>query len=207
MSSNEKIDLYKQHKTEYAAPKKPALITMSEAAYLGICGRGAPGGPEFTDKIGALYAMAFTIKMTRKFAGLGDYAVCKLEGQWWLDGPKQDFAATSPEKWYWKLMIRTPDFIGKKDLQKAVSVLIAKGKTPLVREVALEPISEGSCVQMLHTGPYDQVGRTIAIMKAFAEQKNFEFQGRHHEIYLSDPRRIPPERLRTIIREPVKLKG
>jgi len=145
--------------------------------------------------------------MTRKFAGLGDYAVCKLEDQWWIDGPKQNFATTAPEKWNWKLMIRTPDFIGKKDLQQAVSVLIAKGKTPLVREVTLEPISEGLCVQMLHTGPYNQMDRTISTMKTFAEQKNFEFHGRHHEIYLSDPRRVPPERLRTILREPVKVKG
>ena len=207
MAANEKIDLYKQHKNEYATPKKPALITISEATYLGICGRGAPGGPEFTDKIGALYAMAFTIKMTRKFAGLGDYAVCKLEGQWWLDGPKQNFATVAPEKWNWKLMIRTPEFIGKKDLQKAASVLIAKGKTPLVREVTLEPISEGLCVQMLHTGPYDREGETIAVMKTFAEQKGLEFHGLHHEIYLSDPRRVPPERLRTILREPVKVKS
>jgi hypothetical protein len=207
MASYEKINLYKKYKNEYIAPRKPALITISEAKYLGISGRGAPGGPEFTDKIGALYAMAFTIKMTRKFAGLQDYTVCKLEDQWWLDGPKQDFTAVSVDKWNWKLLIRTPDIIAEADLQKAASALIAKGKSPLVREVILESISEGLCVQMLHVGPYDRENKTIAVMKEFAEQKGLEFYGRHHEIYLSDPRRVPPDRLRTILREPVRTKG
>ena len=207
MATAEKIDLYKKYKNEYITPKNPALVTISQAKYLSINGRGVPGGPEFKDKIGALYAVAFTIKMTRKFAGLQDYAVCKLEGQWWLDGSKQDFSCVSPDKWNWKLMIRTPDIIKETDLQKALSALIAKGKSSLVREVVLESISEGQCVQMLHVGPYDQEKKTIALMKDVAEQNGVEFYGKHHEIYLSDPRRVPPERLRTILREPVRTKG
>lgn len=204
MTSAEKIDLYKKHKSEYVTPKKPVLITANEAKYLTVCGQGAPGGKDFTDKIGALYGVAFTIKMTRKFAGLGDYAVCKLEGQWWLDGKQQDFAAVSPDKWKWKLMIRTPDFISKDDLQKAVSTLLSKGKSQIVREVKLESIAEGLCVQMLHIGPYQQEHKTINEMKVFVEQKGLEFHGLHHEIYLSDPRHIPPERLKTILRHPVR---
>ncbi len=204
MASSEKIDLYKQHKDQYVTPRTPVLIKAGKATYLSISGRGAPGGPEFTDKIGALYGAAYTIKMTHKFAGLQDYVVCKLEGQWWPDDPQQDFSAVSPDKWNWKLMIRTPDFAGKDELQKAVSVLIDKGKTPAVREVKLESISEGLCVQMLHIGPYEQEGQSIALMKAFVEQQGLEFHGLHHEIYLSDPRRIPPERLKTILRHPVK---
>jgi hypothetical protein len=204
MASVEKIDLYKKYKSEYVTPRKPALITANEATYLTVYGQGAPGGQDFSDKIGALYGVAFTIKMTRKFAGLGDYAVCKLEGQWWLDGKQQDFAAVPPEKWNWKLMIRTPDFIGKDDLQKAVSALLSKGKSQTVREVNLESVNEGLCVQMLHIGPYQQEQKTINEMKAFAEQKGLEFHGLHHEIYLSDPRRISPERLKTILRHPVR---
>jgi hypothetical protein len=206
MASNEKIDLYKQHKDQYVSPKSPVLVTADEAMYLGISGRGAPGGPEFTDKVGALYGVAYTIKMTRKFAGRQDYVVCKLEGQWWLDDLQKDFASVSRDEWNWKLMIRTPDIVAEDELQKAVSVLIEKGKSPQVREVKLESISEGLCVQMLHLGPYDHEAETIAAMKDFAEQQRLEFHGRHHEIYLSDPRRVPPERLKTILRQPVRKK-
>jgi len=103
-------------------------------------------------------------------------------------------------------MIRTPDIVTKDELQKAVSVLIEKGKSPAVREVKLESVSEGLCVQMLHVGPYDREGETIELMKAFAEQQGLEFHDRHHEIYLSDPRQVAPERLKTILRHPVRKK-
>jgi len=177
---------------------------VGKATYLGIQGRGAPDGEEFTEKIGALYAVAYTIKMTRKFAGQQDYIVCKLEGQWWLNGAEQDFSAVPPERWNWKLLIRTPEIVGKDELQKAVSALLKKNKSPQVRNVKLESISEGLCVQMLHIGSYDEEGGTIAEMKGFAEQQGLQFHGLHHEIYLSDPRRIPPERLKTILRHPVR---
>ena len=86
MKAKEKIVLYKLHKDDYATPKKPVLLKIKEATYLAISGQGEPGGSVFTEKIGALYGAAFTIKMTRKFAGEQDYAVCKLEGLWWADG-------------------------------------------------------------------------------------------------------------------------
>ena len=207
MASDEKIDLYKQHKDQYKAPKKPVLLTAEEAMYLAIDGRGGPGGDEFTDKIGALYGAAYTIKMTRKFSGQQDYVVCKLEALWWLDDDKHDFESTARDNWNWKLMIRTPGIVKQAELEKAVSVLIEKGKSPSVREVRLEDISEGPCVQMLHVGPYDKEGETLDIMKAFAEGQGLEFHGRHHEIYLSDPRRVRPERLKTILRHPVRKEG
>jgi len=206
MAPSEKIDLYKQYKDQYKSPKKPVLITVGAATYLAIAGRGEPGGPEFTEKIGALYGVAYTIKMTRKFTGRQDYVVCKLEAQWWLDDPTKDFAAVPRDRWNWKLMIRTPDIVTKDELQKAVSVLIEKDKSPAVREVKLESVSEGLCVQMLHVGPYDREGETIELMKAFAEQQGLEFHDRHHEIYLSDPRQVALERLKTILRHPVRKK-
>lgn len=140
----EKVDLYKLHKADYAAPKKPVLLEVAPARYLGIDGEGKPGGEEFQARVGALYGAAFTIKMTRKFAGKGDYAVCKLEG-----------------------------------------------------------LDEGQCVQMLHLGPFDAERETIAVMRAFMDEEGLTRRGLHHEIYLSDPRRVAPERLRTILRLPV----
>ncbi|OHB80149.1 MAG: hypothetical protein A2Z25_07110 [Planctomycetes bacterium RBG_16_55_9] len=207
MSNAEKIDLYKLHKDQYVAPKKPQLVEMSEATYLAVSGRGEPGGEEFTAKIGALYGVAYTVKMTRKFAGKQDYTVCKLECQWWLDGERKNFATTDRKLWNWKLLIRTPDFVRGDELDAAVETLLKKGKEPQVQEVKLESFAEGPCVQMLHVGPYDNEPETILQMEAFAGEQNMEFHGRHHEIYLSDPRRVPPERLKTILRHPVRKKS
>ena len=207
MSKTEKIDLYKLHKDQYVAPKQPQLVEIEKAKYLAISGRGEPGGEEFVSKIGALYGMAYTIKMTRKFAGGQDYVVCKLQSQLWLDDDCQDFSTTPKEQWYWKLLIRTPDFVQSNELNKAVEKLLEKGKEPEVRQVKFESLTEGLCVQMLHVGPYDQEHETISKMAAFVEQQGLEFRGRHHEIYLSDPRRVPPERLKTILRHPVRKKS
>ena len=203
MKTPPKLDLYKVHKAEYAAAGKPALVGLKPATYLAIVGQGAPGGEQFTASIGALYGVAFTIKMTRKFAGKQDYAVCKLEGQWWTDAGA-DFAKVPRDQWQWKLLIRTPDFVGEADLRQAVTVLLKRGKGEDVKRVRLESLAEGPCVQMLHVGPYDQGCQTIAVMQAFAQQKGLEFSGKHHEIYRSDPRRVPPDRLKTILRHPVR---
>ena len=203
MKTQPKLDLYKLHKTEYAATRKPALVELKPAAYLAISGQGAPGGEEFTTSIGALYGVAFTIKMTRKFAGKQDYAVCKLEGQWWAE-PESDFGKLPPDQWRWKLLIRTPDLIGEADLRQAVAVLLKRGKGEDVQRVRLESVTEGLCVQMLHVGPYNKAHEAVALMNTFAEKKGLAFSGKHHEIYLSDPRRVPADRLKTILRHPVR---
>ena len=200
MKTKPKLDLYKTHKDEYATPKQPVLLPTKPAHYLAISGQGAPGGDSFTARIGALYAIAFTVKMTRKFAGLQDYAVGKLEGQWFFD---DEPAKVPKDQWRWKLLIRTPDFVTKADLDRAAVTLLKRGKAAEVKEVKLERINEGRCVQMLHVGPYEREHETVAKMKSFAEQKGLQLAGPHHEIYLSDPRRVPPERLRTILRQPV----
>jgi hypothetical protein len=206
MKTPDKIDLYREHKKEYATPKKPVLLDVVPATYLSISGQGAPGGDAFTAAIGALYGMAFTIKMTRKFAGEQDYAVCKLEGIWW-SGSGRCFAQLPREEWQWNLCIRTPDFISRKDLDKAATVLLKRGKGAEVKRVTLETLAEGKCVQMLHVGPYEEEQRTIRLMQAFAEKQGYALHGRHHEVYLSDPRRVAPEKLKTILRHPVKPQG
>jgi hypothetical protein len=198
-----KLDLGKLHAADYAATRTPALVTLKPATYLAIAGQGEPGGAVFTDRIGALYGVAFTVKMTRKFAGLQDYAVGKLECVWPMAADGDYFSRTPRQEWEWKLLIRTPDFVGANDLKRAVSALLDKGKPPSVREVRLETIAEGQCVQMLHVGPYDQEGETIQVMAAFAQRQGLKFQGRHHEIFVSDPRRVAPAKLKTILRHPV----
>jgi hypothetical protein len=197
-----KLDLYKIHKAEYVTSKTPVLIQTKPAKYLTITGQGAPAGKAFQEGVGALYNVAFTLKMAKKFAGQ-DYKVCHLEGLWWGDKEGQDFAAQPLDTWNWKLIIRVPDFIVAKDLKEAVATLKEKGKPLEVTNVKLETLEEGQCVQMLHVGPYSKEGETISQMIALGAQRGLSFHGRHHEIYLSDPRRVPAERLRTILRLPV----
>jgi hypothetical protein len=202
MSATEKLDLYKQHKSEYVMPKEPVLVNVRPAKYLTIIGRGAPAGAEFQSAFGALYGVAFTIKMAKKFAGQ-DYKVCHLEGLWWGSRETGDFSQEPPETWNWQLLIRVPDFIRDRDLKAAVQQLQAKGKGDGAANVKLATIKEGKCVQMLHVGPYSEEGRTISRMWEYARGQRLSFRGRHHEIYLSDPRRVPAARLRTILRHPV----
>ena len=193
-----KIDLYKQHKTDYVSPKVPVLLTIGPAKYLAIDGKGAPGGPEFTKAVGALYNVAFTIKMARKFGGRQDYAVSKLEGLW-----SGDIATTRRDDWRWTMMIRTPPFVTDAERRQAIKTLLERGKPTEVKGVRLETIREGRCVQMLHVGPYDREKESISAMHAVAAAAGLSPHGAHHEIYLSDPRRVAPAKLRTILRQPV----
>jgi hypothetical protein len=195
-----KLDLYKLHAAEYVAPRQPALVQTRPARHLAVGGEGAPGGEVFQSRIGALYAVAFTVKMTRKFAGLQDYTVGRLEARYFMPDRKP---LPPMSAWRWQLLIRTPDFIAPADLEKAVAALHKRGKEGDAALVALETIDEGACVQMLHVGPYGREEETLAIMRRFADGKGLRFAGPHHEIYLSDPRRVAPEKLKTILRLPV----
>ncbi len=203
MAKAKKLEVYEAYKADYVTPRKPALVDLKLANYLLIAGQGDPEGKAFQAKVGALYNVAFTVKMARKFAGR-DYTVSKLEGVWWVDDAKREFLDVPRGLWNWKLLIRVPEFIRKKEVEEAVGKLRDKGKPAEVAEVRLEALDEGRCVQMLHVGPYDREAPTLVQMSAFARQKGLTFHGLHHEIYLSDPRRVPAERLRTILRRPVR---
>jgi len=202
MAGAAKLDLYKTHKSEYVTPKQPAFVDVKPAKYLTLTGRGAPGGADFQARVGALYGVAYTLKMTKKFAGK-DYKVCHLEGLWWGNDLTGDFSQLPPESWNWTLLMRVPEFIKDSDVKAAVSQLKARGKGEGAESVKLETLKEGQCVQMLHVGPYASEGETIRRMVEFAAQQGLTCRGKHHEIYLSDPRRVPPARLRTILRHPV----
>jgi hypothetical protein len=185
-----KLDLYREHAADYAARLDPAIVNIARCQYLAIDGSGAPGGPEFEAAIAALYAVAFTTKMAQKFQG-HDYGVAKLEGLW-------------PNLNTWTLLIRTPDFIARQHVEAAIHKLLQKSKPSPVQSVRLLPLKEGWCVQALHVGPYSDEPATLAKMSDCARQASMEFSGTLHEIYLSDPRRVAPERLRTILRQPLR---
>jgi len=201
MPTAEKVDLYKLHKAQYVTPKKPVLLDVQPARYLSISGTGSPAGEEFQVKIAALYGTAFTLKFEAKSAGY-DYAVCKLEGIYWTDLGGPGFESLPMGEWHWDLIVRTPDFVTAEQLKAAQTKMLAKG-VPQAANVAFQTIREGKCVQMLHLGPYSEEKATIESMCAFARGEGYEFGDKHHEIYLSDPRRVAPEKLKTILRIPV----
>jgi len=197
-----KLDLFAENKTEYVQCKTPRIVTIDWAWHLAVDGKGKPGQPEFQDKLAALYTVAYALKQASKKAGR-DYAVCKLEGLWHLDIGHADFKTAPAPAWNWTLAIRTPEFIGPAELETAKRDLLAAGKPAAVADTGLAGMEEGKCVQMLHIGPYDQEEPTLAAMHAFLEANGLLVIGRHHEIYLSDPRRTAPEKLKTLLRLPV----
>ena len=196
------LDLYTRHKTEYAAKLSPVLLRVGAAKYLTVAGRGDPDGTAFGVAVGALYGAAFTIKMASKSRGR-DFRVAKLEGLWWGGRRGRLLIESPPRTWRWKVMIRVPPFVTPRDLLAAGRTLAARGRAAPV-PVRLETLREGKCVQMLHRGPYRQEHASIAAMAAFARAHGVRPRGRHHEIYLSDPRRVAPAKLRTILRQPVR---
>lgn len=202
MATHAKLDLYKKFRSEYVTPQQPVFVRVGPAKYLTISGHGAPGGNQFKDHVSALYSVAYTIKMAEKFAG-HDYKVCHLEGQWWAEDGT-DFRAHQSKEWEWRLMLRVPDFITQKELDSAVATVIRKGKAALASEVKIEIITEGRCVQVLHVGAYADEHPLVQKMHDFAAGQGVHLRGPHHEIYLSDPNRVPKERLRTILRYPVE---
>jgi hypothetical protein len=196
------LDLHARYKKEYAAGPSPTLLRVGAAKYLSVTGRGDPNEPAFGAAVGALYGAAFTIKMARKARGR-DFKVARLEGLWW-GGTRGRLVIDSPAgTWRWKAMIRVPSFVTAGDLLAAKRTLAARGRAASV-SVRLETLREGRCVQILHRGPYRGEHASIDVMLAFARAQGVRPHGRHHEIYLSDPRRVAPAKLRTILRQPVR---
>jgi hypothetical protein len=196
-----KTDLVKADKAYYAARAAPQLQRFGPIRYLTLEGKGEPGGEKFVQATQALYPLAYGLKKLYKQQDQ-DFAVPSLEGLWWVDG-NQPALQVPRGRWKWKLMIRMPDFVVKKTVETAKTAVAAAKKNELVRIVAFETIEEGQCVQAMHIGPYSQEPATIASLLRFVSEKGLEISGLHHEIYMSDPRKVSPEKLKTIIRYPV----
>src|SRR3989344_1035737 len=199
-----KIDLVKENKIYYTAKTKPQMVEFSEIPYLTIEGRGEPAGKTFAEAVQALYPFAYGIKGLCKKSGK-DFAVAKLEGLWWVKSNKPALEVPRQE-WYWKLLIRLPDFVTQEMREKAGAEVMKKKKVGLLKDIKFEKMTEGKCFQVLHIGPYATEQETIAEMRKVIEENNFIDNGLHHEIYLSDPRKTPPQRMKTILRQPVKYK-
>lgn len=206
----EKLDLAKHFKSYYSAKSKPELVHIEKAQYLSIQGKGDPSGDDFAQKIQAIYPVAYALKFAFK-AKDKDFVVAKLEGLWWYDEERYAGVtiADSPtaiprSEWEYRLLIRIPDFVAQKDVETAVEACFASKGQAAIREVSYFEMEEGKVVQMLHTGPFDNEPETLAKLKEFISAHKLGRNGLHHEIYLSDFRKTPPDKLKTILREPVK---
>ena len=199
-----KVDLVKEDKTYYTARANPQIIELPKVSCLAIEGKGEPAGKTFTEAVQALYPLAYGIKGLCKKEGR-DFAVAKLEGLWWVKSNKPALEVPRKE-WYWKLLIRLPDFVTSEIMDKAKQEVMKKKGIDLLKEIKFEKITEGKCVQVLHVGPYSTEPQTIEKMRKTMQENNLTENGFHHEIYLSDPRKTPPQKMKTILRQPVKNK-
>ena len=206
------FDYKKEYKEFYMPGNKPSIITVPPMNYIGVRGQGDPNAEdgEYQKAMGILYGIAYTIKMSKKgdrqIEGYFDYVVPPLEGLWWQDGViGVDYA--HKDRFKWISLIRLPDFVTQDDFRWAVTEATHKKKTDFSKAEFIR-YDEGLCVQCLHIGPYDEEPATVALMHRYMEEQGYVLditdQRLHHEIYLSDARRTAPEKLRTVIRHPIR---
>ncbi|SEQ66805.1 MULTISPECIES: GyrI-like domain-containing protein [Butyrivibrio] len=226
------FDFKKEYKEFYFPKNKPGIITVPSMNYIAVRGAGDPNqeDSDYKKSIGLLYGIAFTIKMSKKgdhrIEGYFDYVVPPLEGFWWQEERPSENSKTQTdpaersmvagidyshkEDFHWISVIRVPDFVTKEDFNWAVSEATKKKKMDF-SNVEFLTVDEGLCVQCMHIGSYDDEPATVKMMHEFMEAQGYVLditdKRLHHEIYLSDARKVAPEKLKTVIRHPIKRKG
>lgn len=198
------------YKDYYSAKPTPTVIDIEPARYLSLTGKGDPSDAAFTQTIQTLYTTAYTIKFMCK-SSKKDFTVSKLEGLWWFDEEKIGSFSISEaplkvprSKWEYRLLIRMPEFVTNEMTEDAIDTVITKKQIQEAGMVHLFSMTEGKCVQMLHVGPFSKEPETLLRISDFITERGMARNGLHHEIYLSDFRTTAPEKLKTILREPVK---
>jgi len=201
----DKFDWRKQYKALYfPKPGVVSVVTVPKMHYIMVDGKGDPNKSErLQDCFQALYSVAYTIKFDLKKAGREDYTVFPPEGLWYANDPSV-FVKTPEDKsaWKWTIVIAQPDFITKADFENAQKTALAKKGLPLIADVRFESMDEGEVAQMMHIGPYATEGPNIQKLHDYIAHNKWALAGKHHEIYLSDPRRGNPEKMKTVIRQP-----
>ncbi len=208
------FDFKKEYKEFYLPKNKPSIVDVPSANYIAVRGKGNPNeeNSEYQQSIGLLYGIAFTIKMSykgdHKIKGYFEYVVPPLEGFWWQEGIK-GIDYSRKDKFNFISVIRLPDFVTEEEFNWAVEEATRKKKQDFSK-VEFLTVKEGLCVQCMHLGSYDDEPATVEAMHRFAEENGYEPDFSdvrlHHEIYLSDPRKCTPDKLKTVIRHPIKKK-
>ena len=212
----DKLDYKKAYKELYQPKTKPSIIEVPEMIFIAIDGEGNPNScSEYKAAIEVLYGLSYAIKMSKmngtQPAGYFEYVVPPLEGLWQVDGVDFDgMNVTDKDKFKWISMIRQPEFVTEEVFEQAKLVLKKKKPALDLSKARLMKMTEGLCVQIMHKGSYDDAPASIEQMKRFLDENGYieDFsEGRfHHEIYLSDPRKCSPDKLKTVIRHPIKKK-
>ena len=208
------FDFKKEYKEFYMPKNKPEIVMVPKANYIAVRGKGDPNeeGGAYQQAIGVLYAVAYTLKMSYKsdykIEGFFEYVVPPLEGFWWQEGV-DGIDYNDKSTFCWISVIRLPDFISKEDFDWAVEAAAKKKKLDCSAAEFLA-IDEGLCVQIMHLGPFDDEPATVEIMNKYLDENGYENDFSdvriHHEIYLSDARKVAPDKWKTVIRHPIKTK-
>jgi hypothetical protein len=205
-----KLDLKKENKELYnPSSKEVSIVDVPEMNFLTIDGKGDPNtSKEYIDAIEALFPVSFKAKFISEKVNSQDYVVMPLEGLWWVEN-MENFSTEDKSGWKWTAMIRQPDFITEDIIKKALKEVENKKNPPALSKIKFESLHEGLSAQILHTGPYSEEGPIVEKLHNFIEEKGYKFDGsrpgeKHHEIYISDVRKTKPEKLKTVIRQPIK---
>ncbi len=185
------------------SPREVTVVEVPKMTFLMLDGTGDPNtAQEYKDAVEALYSVAYTIKFLLKKEVSLDYAVMPLEGLWWTEA--EGGMNVSRENWQWTMMIMQPNVIKDEWFTTALTQAKRKKNLPILDKMRLESLYEGTAVQIMHVGPFATEGQTIERIERFIEEHHYFTQGKHHEIYLNDPRKIAPEKMHTVLRQPVK---
>lgn len=203
MVATSRVDLRQELRELYTAGRSPALVDVPDLSFLMVDGHGDPNvAQEYREAVSALFSVSYAARFALRRADILDYRVMPLEGLWWVPDMSQ-FSIADKSDWDWTAMILQPDEVTEEVLAAAKATAAAKRSLPALERLRLERFAEAKAAQVMHRGPYSSEGPTIAGLHAFIAEQGYERTGKHHEIYLSDPSRSAPEKLKTIVRQPV----
>ena len=201
-SAGSRLDLRRQDREYYTAPVEPEVRTLGPGTFLCIEGHGPPGGADYEEALRALYSVAYTARFQAKLEGR-DFALGPLEGEWWTEDGHPVTEARG-DLWRWKLMLRVPDFVDGFLVKLVRQSVVERKRIDRAADVMLEGVPQERCVQVLHVGPYATEQADIRRLDDLIVREGLTRTGHHREVYLNNPRQVAPERLRTILRQPVR---
>ncbi len=199
-----KIDLKKELKQLYnPSAKEVSVVDVPAMNFFMVDGEGAPSSPQYMQSIEALFTVSYTLKFMIKKAQSIDYSVMPLEGLWWMDN-MAEFSTARKDEWKWTSMIMQPNYVKEADVKAAIEQAHKKKELPVLDKVRLESFKEGLSAQIFYVGSYSEEGPTVAKIHEYIHKSGHQLCGKHHEIYLSNAAKVAPEKLKTIIRQPMK---
>jgi hypothetical protein len=200
----DKID-FKKQLAEFYAPgaKAVQIVDVPKMNFVMVDGNGSPEQGEYMEAIETLYSISYTLKFMVKKETAMDYGVMPLEGLWWAKD-MADFIKGNKDNWQWTALIMQPEYVTDVLFHLAVDKVKADKNPPALQRARFESFLEGLSAQIMYSGPYSQEGPTISRIHEFIAENGYQLHGKHHEIYLGDPRRTRPEKLKTIIRQPMR---